>query len=239
MAAAETTPERSSRKCSVDGCENKFLAKGYCGKHWQRLNKYGDVTVVKVKPLPPTCAVDGCSRKPHTRLDGRPVCNMHWLRLHATGQAELQVKPPSWSTCAAPDCDLPARTRHGMLCEMHYMRQRRRGSLEPSHQRTGWRATPNGYICITDPDHPVSTPSGHLFQHRAVLWDKIGVGPHPCHWCGVSVNWLPGSGTKAGALVVDHLDDDPANNDPSNLAPSCHGCNCTRALAARFGRAEH
>lgn len=32
--------------------------------------------------------------------------------------------------CTAPDCDKPIRTRRSGLCEMHYFRQRRTGSLE-------------------------------------------------------------------------------------------------------------
>ena len=28
--------------CRVDGCDNKKLAKGYCGKHYQRVRLYGD-----------------------------------------------------------------------------------------------------------------------------------------------------------------------------------------------------
>lgn len=29
-------------KCSVVNCEGKFLAKGFCGKHYQKWRKYGD-----------------------------------------------------------------------------------------------------------------------------------------------------------------------------------------------------
>lgn len=69
-------------------------------------------------------------------------------------------------------------------------------------------------------------PKGRVWEHRWVLYEKIGPGPHPCHWCGAMVNW--GFGTGPGVLTVDHLDNVGTNNVPENLVPSCHTCNCTR-----------
>lgn len=76
------------------------------------------------------------------------------------------------------------------------------------------------------PGHPLLTPNGTAtYLHRVVLWKKIGPGSHPCHHCGRIVTWAPGRGVRDGALVVDHLDDNRQNNDPTNLIPSCHACN--------------
>jgi hypothetical protein len=75
-------------------------------------------------------------------------------------------------------------------------------------------------------DHPLRAPGcNYVYEHRVVLWEKIGPGTHPCHHCGIHVTWLPGEGARSGALVVDHLDHDRRNNDPSNLVPSCNPCN--------------
>ena len=60
-----------------------------------------------------------------------------------------------------------------------------------------------------------------------VLWEKIGPGSHPCHWCGHLLVWM--HGLSAESLQVDHLDEDRANNDPTNLVPSCHTCNKLRS----------
>lgn len=79
-------------------------------------------------------------------------------------------------------------------------------------------------------DHPLRPArSTYVYKHRIVLWEKIGSGAHPCHHCGCTVTWSPGERTRTGSLVVDHLDDNPRNNDPGNLVPSCHPCNQTRA----------
>jgi hypothetical protein len=61
-----------------------------------------------------------------------------------------------------------------------------------------------------------------IAEHRLVLFDKIGPGMHPCHWCGAAVEW-------GSTLRTDHIDNDGQNNDPSNLVASCHGCNTRRA----------
>jgi hypothetical protein len=96
------------------------------------------------------------------------------------------------------------------------------------------------YKQISAPGHPLISPTARqvIHLHRAVLYDKIGPGPHPCHWCGESVNWaittLDTPDRFKGVLVVDHLDNTDSNNDPSNLAPSCHSCNIHRTGNDRF-----
>lgn len=86
------------------------------------------------------------------------------------------------------------------------------------------------YQGMSAPNHPLATKSGHVGRHRAVLYDSIGPGPHECHWCGKEINWAVGvRGGPSSALVVDHLDNNPANNALSNLVPSCQACNKRRA----------
>ena len=78
------------------------------------------------------------------------------------------------------------------------------------------------------PRHPLAPPSGVVAECRLVLFDKIGAGPHACHWCGTEVDWRPGEGISEGALIADHLDWNQQNNSPDNLVPSCHICNSHR-----------
>lgn len=44
------------KTCAVPGCQNKYCAKGYCQKHWLRVHKHGDPSVVlpgnRPDPLP-------------------------------------------------------------------------------------------------------------------------------------------------------------------------------------------
>lgn len=77
--------------------------------------------------------------------------------------------------------------------------------------------------------HPLAPPSGAVAISRLTLYERIGPGEHPCHWCGNLVEWMVGRGVRdARALLVDHLDHDPTNDDESNLVPSCNPCNAHR-----------
>lgn len=81
------------------------------------------------------------------------------------------------------------------------------------------------------PGHPIAPPSGIISEGRLALFEKIGEGPHPCHWCQQPVTWNPRSGAspRLGDLVVDHLDWNALNDAPENLVPSCTSCNSHRA----------
>lgn len=74
------------------------------------------------------------------------------------------------------------------------------------------------------PDHPLADKAGYALEARVVLFDKIGLGPHPCHWCGGLVEWTK-DGLRPGALVADHLDFNGHNNAPGNMVPACQSCN--------------
>lgn len=128
--------------------------------------------------------------------------------------------------CSVPECDRVVKGRR--LCGMHYMRARRHdGDTNAGEGRYGnGYITSDGYVLIGRTGHPLARQKGQVLQHRVVLYDAIGPGPHPCHWCGATVVWTEQVTTDA--LVVDHLDENRANNHLSNLVPSCNPCNANR-----------
>lgn len=75
----------------------------------------------------------------------------------------------------------------------------------------------DGYRQLKRPDHPLACATGIVFEHRMVLYDSIGPGPHPCHWCKQLLDW--------DDLQADHLNHIRADNRPKNLVPSCPSCN--------------
>lgn len=79
-------------------------------------------------------------------------------------------------------------------------------------------------------DHPLSYVGGQVAEHRRVLFDSIGPGAHPCHWCQTEVTWQVKQYNRRGNLVVDHVDGDRWNNALENLVPSCGRCNSRRAM---------
>lgn len=89
------------------------------------------------------------------------------------------------------------------------------------------------YRYIQVQSHPLRPEGGSIAEHRLALYEKIGPGPHSCHWCGKQISWgIPPSAD--GCIDTDHLDNDRRNNDPANLVPSCHRCNIIRTHDQRF-----
>jgi len=90
------------------------------------------------------------------------------------------------------------------------------------------RLVPNGYIRVRLPGHPLSDKGGSVYEHRRVLYDHLGPGTHPCHWCGRALCW---DGKGDDQLAVDHLDFNKQNNLLANLVASCQVCNAVRIPA--------
>lgn len=170
-----------------------------------------------------TCSIDGCER-PHS---ARGWCHRHYIRWRETGTTADPVLMSSQS-CAVDGCDRSARKRG--WCELHYRRWRKHGTTDAPSRRKSDAGTVNsaGYAVIKRPEHPLATKGGLVGVHRAVLFDAIGPGEHPCRWCGTTVSWDKTWPKDSDALVVDHVDDDRLNNSPANLVPSCEPCNKNR-----------
>lgn len=146
-----------------------------------------------------------------------PDCRLQRLRTQAGGRP----------LCVTEGCN-NSRGYSSGLCNSCYYRVRRTGTLE--RRVYAYRSKhSSGYVCIQEPTHPMAV-NGRVFEHRKVLYDSIGPGHHPCHWCSTSVEWLRKGTAKHSSLVVDHLDGDKANNSLTNLVPSCSRCNWSRGL---------
>lgn len=171
------------------------------------------------------CTIDGCE----ARCVGRGWCRMHYYRWkrhgHPLGKAKYRS---ATGRCEVDGCDRPHWTAG--LCNTHYAALRRNGDLV---KRQGGPKRRDGHIIFDAsgrpglyvPEHVLARKSGVVTMQRLVLFGKVGLGPHRCHWCEKWVNW---GWPMADRLTVDHLDWDPSNNDPSNLVVACHGCNSKR-----------
>jgi hypothetical protein len=134
-------------------------------------------------------------------------------------------------TCTLPDCDKRSRNRSPGLCDMHYSRQRYHGDTS----KTSWGITTapdrRRYRSCSRPGHPLASRNGSVLEHRAVLYDAIGPGPHPCHHCGTPVDWH--TSDRSAQLEVDHLNHTADDNRRENLVPSCRSCNRRRSGVRR------
>jgi hypothetical protein len=86
------------------------------------------------------------------------------------------------------------------------------------------------YRIVIRRGHPLAYVGGQAAEHRVVLYDHIGPGVHPCHWCSTPVEWTKKAYNRKGNLTVDHLDGDKHNNALENLVPACSSCNTKRGL---------
>lgn len=74
------------RVCSVDGCEKRHEAHGFCAMHYERWRRRGDAGLAESERNPITveqCIVVGCTRPPHARN----LCSSHVARLRRHGDA--------------------------------------------------------------------------------------------------------------------------------------------------------
>lgn len=125
--------------------------------------------------------------------------------------------------CSADGCERKALYKGVRLCQMHYFRMWRNGSLEKLPTSRKQRIiTPNGYMRIFDPSHKLADKRGYVFEHRHVMWSVLGEDTGPCSICGKPESWA--------TCHIDHKDENRLNNDKNNLRILCRGCNTSRGL---------
>lgn len=212
-------PRPKAVGCTIPGCDVQLIqARGWCAKHYSRWQAHGD----PIWEPRQGCDADACERE-HYSLG---YCVMHYARVRAHGDPEANPKRVATPTCELDGCDQPSPSM--TYCPMHRSRLIRLGTFELP-PRPDRHVHSMGYQIIKRVGHPVARDRGWAYEHRVVLFDAIGPGWHPCHHCGMQVSWELTYPESPDALVVDHLDEDRANNELSNLVPSCAPCNIGRS----------
>lgn len=218
--------------CEVEGCErpSESGSSKYCSTHRMRLRRRGDLADKpkgKTKGPNEVCSVEGCDKA--SRSGSNLYCEMHYRRMERRGDlVDRPMGQPRGSNvvCEVNGCDKPSLSGSSQYCIMHYSRLRRSGTTDDRPLAFRYQGT-SRYVSVTvGPDHPLAPPSRPwIYEHRKVLYEAIGPGPHPCHWCGAMVNWMDPIESK---IEVDHLNQVRDDNRPENLVASCKSCNAAR-----------
>lgn len=110
------------KKCTVDGCEKKHVAKGYCANHYYRWKSNSNPLIDgrKNKPVK-VCSIDGCNNKHR----GSGFCNKHYLRFKNHGDPNA-IKKVRQDGCDVVEC----KDKHFSkgFCRTHYNNFRSTGN---------------------------------------------------------------------------------------------------------------
>lgn len=85
--------------CSIEECGGKVLARGWCGKHYERWRRYGDPAKLRDKPA---CSIAGCDAD----FYARGHCEKHYAKMRKYGDPLAGV-----SRHASPAAALASNTR--------------------------------------------------------------------------------------------------------------------------------
>lgn len=128
--------------------------------------------------------------------------------------------------CSIEGCGRNARYKSKQLCQMHYFRLWRNGTVELKPKGYKYRQeNPQGYQYIYEPDHALAITTGYVSEHRYLIYEKYGMNLPDCEICGKPTDWK--------TCHIDHIDNNPRNNNIDNLRPLCRGCNTFRDYPAQ------
>lgn len=193
--------------CSIEGCDGKVRARGWCQAHYMRWFTNGEVggPIVR-RPKGRICSVEGCERK--YRING--YCDAHHqrvLKYGEPGSAEIEPRRPD-AICAVDGCEKTIRRGGRGWCNAHYLRWK----------KTGDPATP----LLEHPPHWTGDAATYNAVHLRIRKAKGKARDHACVDCGLPANhWS-----------YDHKDpnerhDDrgrPYSTDMDHYQARCHNC---------------
>lgn len=193
--------------CSIDGCSGKHIAKGYCKKHYERLQRNNDP--LYVKNYPKTCSVEDCKVK----VMGLGYCQKHYVRNWKYGDplyVMVNMNPPEF--CTIDGCNNKHCSKG--YCSKHYLKWRKYGDPLASMEKM-IKKSPN--ICVKSECKRKSVAKGYCDKHYRAEYGRAKgyrdrkkrkiIGHYSnnkfeCEWCKVkdmrvlSIDHINGGGNR-------------------------------------------
>lgn len=164
-------PETSKTCSGVSECGKTETARGLCNSCYQMRRKTGDLPLIPLVNSGKTCKVEGCS----TKAQGMGFCGTHYDRFKKYGDP-LGVAPKiTGGNCNTEGC-AGVVVANG-VCAACYSRIKKRGNTgyaERHLKRFQKIIDDAGYVQVRAPDHPNSTKSKRVAEHRLVMSNFLG-----------------------------------------------------------------
>ena len=104
--------------CSIKGCNNKLIARGWCSKHYQRWRVHGDVQRLPYQSVKQVCSIEECDNE----VRAREWCSTHYYKWRNHGDPLYKYVPVRTTgpgtECVFMGCTSEIHKRH--FCKRHY-----------------------------------------------------------------------------------------------------------------------
>jgi hypothetical protein len=126
--------------CSIDGCERKLTARGWCATHYMRWRKYGDVNANfgPKRSAKGTCIVSDCDRE-DAGVHG--YCSKHAQAWRKHGDPLINKRDTGRKICIIDGCE--KFVDGNGLCPMHWRRNKVTGSPYIVRPHPAWDKSPH------------------------------------------------------------------------------------------------